>query len=232
MWKTDQLGLATWQHDAAIWHLDARGGPAGIGVIAADPAATDAFACPGRFFSLSPVDQDALPAAGEQFVRGDQLHVTYPQGDGIYELRVAYRPVQSNAHQLVLETTIAVQTDRLDTHPKVDIDVLCAEIDSLVPTDTSGDDEVEASGSAPISLGISKSHCVTVLLGPHDSPFTTNHSTDSLLRLRLFGDFLEKGVIRKARPWLVLTRGGASPPEAELEGLWKRLCESPLPLTA
>ena len=232
MWKTDQVGLAVWQSGGGHWYLDARGGRCGIGIVDADCSQAAPFDNPGRMFCFSPVDQDMLPAAGEQFVRGDQLHVTYPQGDGIYELRIAYRPIQSSDSRLVLETTIAVQTDRLDTHPKIDIDVLCRSIDSLVPSDLSGDDEVETTGSAPISVASSETHSVCVLLGPHDSPFTTNHSTDSLLRLRLFGDFLEKGVIRKARPWIAISRSGTPPTEAELEKWWRSLCESPLPLTA
>ena len=68
----------------------------------------------------------------------------------------------------------------------------------------------------------------------YDIPARTGRKieTDTLLRLRLFGDFLEKGVIRKARPWIVITRGETPPSESELESLWKSLCESPLPLTA
>jgi len=67
--------------------------------------------------------------------------------------------------------------------------------------------------------------------GPHDQPFTTNHSTDSLLRLRLFGEFLEKGVIRRGRPWLVIDVSGQVPAENRLVSLWQQLCGSPVPLT-
>ncbi len=181
--------------------------------------------------SFNPVDQDFLPSAGEQYVRGDCWHVNYPQGDSSYALRLALQPIETAKDWIVLEATISIQTDLLDTHPKLDVDVLCQSIDSLVPTDLSGDDEVESIGSAPISIAMDSGHHTSVLLGPHDSPFTTNHSTDALLRLRLFGDFLEKGVIRKARPWIIIDRSGSPPNEQRLEALWKQLCGSPLPLT-
>ena len=158
--------------------------------------------------------------------------MNYPQAAGsTYAERLAFMPIQTTKNLIVLEVTISIQTDLLDTHPKIDIDSCCRSIDSHVPTDESGDDEVEGAGSAPISVAASKGHSVSVLLGPHDSPFTTNHSTDSLLRLRLFGEFLEKGVIRKARPWIVVDRSGDPSSEQQLEKWWKQLCGSPLPLT-
>jgi hypothetical protein len=231
MWTTEQLGLAIWRDKGASWHFDARGGNCGIGVVSTAGDDPNAFEIPGRFVSLTPVDQDFLPTAGEQYIRGDSLHVNFPQAASSYALRLALRPIESAKEFIVLEVTVSIQTDLLDTHPKIDLDSLCNDIDSFVPTDESGDDDVEGTGSAPISMAISKNHSTSVLLGPHDSPFTTNHSTDSLLRLRLFGDFLEKGVIRKARPWIVIDRSGKVPSPAQLEIWWKQLCRSPLPLT-
>lgn len=232
MWTTDQLGLAVWRDGGSQWYFDARGGGHGIGVIAPSPDSEDAFAESRRYVSLSPVDQDVLPPAGEQYVRGNQWHVNYPQTpSSSYAMRLACNPIVSQEDLLVLEATISIQTDLLDSHPKIDVDAMCRSIDSLVPTDISGDDEVEGHGSAPISLAISPSHSVGVLLGPHDSPFTTNHSTDSLLRLRLFGEFLEKGVIRKAMPWIVIHRAAGTPSEGQLESWWRDLCSAPLPLT-
>ncbi len=231
MWTTDQLGLAVWRDGSSAWYVDARGGDFGVGVIDSGDDFASAWEVPGRLASLSPVDQDFLPVAGEQFVRGDQWHVNFPQGDSSYALRLALQPIETAGDLLVLEATISIQTDLLDTHPKIDLDVLCQSIHSFVPTDESGDDEVDDAGSAPISLATSARHSTSILLGPHDSPFTTNHSTDSLLRLRLFGDFLEKGVIRKARPWIVIDRSGKPPTEARLEAWWRQLCRSPLPLT-
>lgn len=231
MWQSNELGLAVWRADGAAWCLDARGGEHGVGVIRA--AGEDSleqvaktFLLTKRFFRLTPVGQDQLPAAGEQFIRGAEYHVDYPQGDGTYSLRIAFRPVSADANRLVLETRISIQTDLLDTHPKLDIDAWCQALRSLTP------DEGFESGSAPISLACGDEYTTAVLLGPHDRPFTTNHSTDSLVRLRLFGEFLEKGVIRKARPWIMIDRSGSEPSESDLQSCYQELCSSPLPLTA
>ncbi|TWU47317.1 hypothetical protein Poly51_51170 [Rubripirellula tenax] len=215
-WTTDGLGLAQLHCGGEPWKFDARGGSAGIQCGA---------------LSLASVDDDRLPAAGEQFVRGNQWHVNYPQGDESFALRLVLSPIASTSDRLVVEACISIQTDLLDTHPKIDVDVMCDDIDSFVPSDQWGDDEVRGSGVAPISLAKSKGHSIAVLLGTHDSPFTTNHSTDSLLRLRLFGDFLEKGVIRRALPWIVIDRSGTLPTESELTQLWQQLVASPIPLT-
>lgn len=227
MWTTDQLGRAAWENEGSSWYVDARGGEFGIGVV----SGSDGFEQSQQDFSLCPVDQDVLPNAGEQFVRGNEWHVNYPQANSSYALRLAFATIASSKDSWLLEVTISVQTDLLDLHPKVDLEVMCLDIDSFVPTNPHGDEEVIGSGSAPISLAKNAQSSTGVLLGPHDSPFTTNHSSDSLLRLRLFGDFLEKGVIRKARPWLAFNRQAEPTSEQELESYWRQLCDSPLPLT-
>lgn len=219
MWKSDELGLASWQTEHSTWSLDARGGSHGIAMVDGDRSRNRSA---DRLVAFAPVGQDVLPAVAEQYVRGDTLHLTYLQGEGAYELRLALRPIVSSDQRLVLEGTVAIQTDHLDSHPTVDVEVNC---DSFVG------DPIDGIGAPPISQGTSKDHSVAILLGPHDSPFTTDESSESALRLRLFGDFLEKGVIRKARPWIVVSRG-KGPKEEELQGWWKQLCESPLPLTA
>ena len=223
MRTSDQLGLAKWNAGDSAWLIDARGGKHGINVLRTDSTQ--------RYMSLSPVDQDFLPVAAEQYIRGDQLHINYPQDQGLCAIRLALQPIESSADQLVLEATISIQTDLLDSHPKLDIDVDCQSIDSIVPADESGDDQVLDVGSAPISVATGYGFCCAVLLGPHDRPFTTNHSNDMLLRLRLFGDFLEKGVIRRGRPWILIDRSGHPPSVQRLTALLGRLTESPVPLT-
>ena len=223
MWTTDKIGLATWTDSGSSWSVDARGGKHGIGI--------SAQGSDQRVVSFSPVDQELLPEAGEQFVRGEELHVNFPQGNSRYAVRLVLKPIETNAELLVLESMISIQTDSLDSHPKIDIDVECSSLESIVPSDLSGDDEVEGVGSAPISLAQGNGYCTSVLLGPHDRPFTTNHSNDMLLRLRLFGEFLEKGVIRHGRPWIVIDLSGTATSESRLESLLGQLCQSPVPLT-
>jgi hypothetical protein len=228
MWKTDpndsSLGLAVWQDDHGSWSIDARDS-SGIRAIQADLLATAQADGPVEWFRLKPVDQPALPPIAEQFVRGDELHLSFPQGDALYGLRLAIQPVRSINEYLVIETTISIQTSLLDTHPKLDIAVAGDQVRTMNP----GDLPTE-SGSPPVSIASTPAATVAVLLGPHDAPFTTNRSVSDGVHLRLFGDFLEKGVIRKARPWFVIDRGRKIS-DSTIRGIWERLSASPLPLT-
>lgn len=222
MWNFDasQTGIGTWDDGTNRLHLDAGGADLGIKLISD---------C-GSPICLCPVDADALPAACEQYVRGDRWHVNYPQGESSYALRLSLEPLQSCKDRLVMELCISIQTDLLDLYPKLDIETECLDIDSVVPGMSGDKDTVAGSGTAPVSIAKSKSGSASVLLGPHDHPFTTNHSTDTTLRLRLFGDFLEKGVIRRARPWIVF-ENSSNYDQSALEEAWHQLSASPLPLT-
>lgn len=223
MWSSDSLGRATWCDAGSSWPIDARGGAAGISLW--DHAEQSLVA------SLQPVDQPRLPGVAEQYVRGRVWHLNYPQGAGRYAMRLALRPIETTPQCLVLEIVVSIQTDLLDTHPMIDLDVTCESKETLFPSDPRGSLAETHGGAAPISIGIGRDVCCSVLLGPHDRPCTADHSTESRLRLRLFGEFLEKGVIRRGRPWLVIERGGAIPDRERLTTWFNQLSESPLPLT-
>lgn len=209
MWHLDKLGRGRWADQNGNWSFDLHGGATGLSI--------------GNRVNLRPVDNDTLPVAEEQYIRGDRWHVNFPQGDESFALRLGLEVVDSRPGCCVIECCIAIQTDRLDLHPRLDIVVDLADGSSINTLDPVAGEE----GSAAISLVTSPATPpVAVVLGEHDAPFTTDHSNNARLRLRLFGDFLEKGVIRKARPWLVFGDDSAQ----SLREVHRRLGESPLPL--
>lgn len=230
MWITNQLGVASWTDAGTEWELDARGGQA-ICLGWPNDAAV-------RF---KPVDDSTLPAADEQFVRGRCWNVNYPQADHRLALRIAFEPIETTADSILLETTISIQTDLLDSHPKIDIQSDAKSIKTLNvpgasqhPASQPGASQHPASqsGAAAVTIAKSDSTFVAIFLGTHDSPFTTELSTPESLQLRLFGEFLEKGVIRKARPWILISRAKQEPSESELQAIWQRLAGRPLPLAS
>ena len=83
-----------------------------------------------------------------------------------------------------------------------------------------------------MTIARSATSFVAIFLGNHDSPFTTDLTTPEVLQLRLFGEFLEKGVIRKARPWILISQAKQEPSDAELQAIWQRLASRPLPLAS
>jgi len=214
--------------DTATWSIDARGGRHGIRWFQGDLAEVTLPAGDSRcWLSLEPVGQDPLPMLEEHFVRGDELHLWYPQQQSRYALRLMLRPVSVAAETLVLEIVLAIETDLLDSHPMIDAVSVGSEVHSLMePRAASG-----SVGSPPITTSEKVTGRIAVLLGPHDSPFTSDLSGSDELRLRLFGEFLEKGVIRKARPWVVFRPSTEPWDETELRRLSQKLHESPLPLT-
>ena len=132
---------------------------------------------------------------------------------------------------MLLEAIISIQTDLLDSHPKIDI---LSESKSIKTLSIPGASQHQAirSGSAAVTIAKSDTTFVAIFLGTHDSPFTTDLATPESLHLRLFGEFLERGVIRKARPWILISRAKQEPADAELLAIWQRLANRPLPLAS
>lgn len=265
MWELESIGLAKWHSDGEMWTVRGSGGTAGIGIAIGD--ATEPL------LKLEPVDSDPLPDLAEQFVRGDELHLDYPQvggpqTDGIYGVKLVCRPVEFGTSRVVWELVIAVETSLLESHPTLDLTVpgvglrrrmlrsetamgaACGLVETPSPQQLESlPAAVGSRVAAPITQVNSGSNVVSVLLGSRDFPWTLDLSDDRHLRLRLFGEFLEKGVILKARAWIVVearsepTAAGpfvttdamvaTDPTVAEgLSETWRKLCQTPLPLTA
>ncbi len=226
MWHVDQSkpGIAVWRDRHGSWSIDAAGGVSGIRIVDGDLTADTVKSNASEWMRLDLVENTSLPELGEQFVRGSGLHLYYPQGQGIFGVRLVIEPVRSTPENLILELTVAIQTTLLDSHPKLDVIIDGGAVRSLTV-----DDLADAGGSPPICVSQGDA-TVAVLLGRHDAPFTSDLSTGDQIKLRLFGDFLEKGVIRKARPWLVIDRGGEIG-DPQLRRVWRELSQSPLPLT-
>lgn len=212
------MGIAAWQIDDSLWRIEARGGNEGVRLLAGEHAIV-----------LAASDDRPLPQLDEQFIRGEELHLSFPQIDGRDEFgfRLVVRPVKcdqtaTSPTRGLFEFLVSVQTSLLDSHPTIDL--IAPAADGL------RERSVGALSSALHFAGQSELGAV-VLLGPHDAPFTSVVSATQELRLRLFGEFLEKGVIRRARPWVILDRSGAAIDESWAAECWQQLAASPLPLT-
>ncbi len=231
MWLTapNRIGIAAWQCEHSLWNVRAASGHHALQIsLAGDPDD-----CAGSLLIASS-DGKPLPTLDEQYVRGDELHLSFPQ-DAVHPdpnqsfdfgFRVVLRPVavsclQPSPETVVFEALVSIQTTLLDLHPTLD---LIASSDADVrPQSAHGIANAIHSGTIGDSSW-------SVILGPHDAPFTTDVDDSENARFRLFGEFLEKGVIRRARPWLVLHRGSQPLPTETLSAILSELAESPLPL--
>ncbi len=124
--------------------------------------------------------------------------------------------------RFALQMVVSVHTDRLDTHPELDAISTCAHPEiELVPCD---------SGSA-IRTPLNTDLHLVEFATREDSP-TYELVGDGRQRIvrRLFGHFLEKGVIRRARLFAAVVPAESTP--AEVEELCHRFATSEWPLTA
>lgn len=206
---------------------------------------------PRRLMSFSRVNHDArFSALGlepqpthefqpeEIYVRDHDLIVRYSQSEGdLCALQLDWRLKPSNQpFFLDLEIWISIQTRLLDTHPTVAFHALGpAAWNHLTHSELSGQwssDSQALVGGVAVWRSDSDDACLVWMVDPGDqSEFTWEpNSTARDLRAILFGRFLEKGVIRRAR-----CRALIGSPELNLDDLkyaYKDLSTSCLPLTA
>lgn len=179
-------------------------------------------ACPDAVRILPVAPEERLPRPADDFLRDSEWHISCPQGDasdsvGTFGVHLVASHVATQVGALVMELIVSIQTTLLDSEPTLDLKL-------------QSDTAVSSSADNAIHTAEVGSQRWSILLGPHDAPFTTNQSTSHELDLRLFGEFMEKGVIRKGRPWIVVE--STSTAAADLGKILQQLTDSPLPLTA
>lgn len=175
---------------------------------------------------VQPIDGEPFPMIGEQFVCDDQFHAQFPQGDAAYAVRFACDRIESDAPVQVFELRLSIQTVRMEGEPALDL-----VIDDAKPATD------QAAGESGPSVTYSDLPGVAWVLENDGHQLAMLLCTEDLAAVetlapnqeRCFGQFLEKGVIRRIRPWLVYAPPGVSLPLADLR---QSLEDSPIPLSA
>lgn len=181
----------------------------------------------------------------EAYVRGNDLIVRYRQSaDDVFAFQLNYRLLIDSSDILGIELWISIQTDHLDTTPWLELssELAGANWQSLrhdeLMTSKSGLPEPESiqPGEAQVAAlaacpSNAPSTCVW-LIEPRDQVQfqLTSDLNASEQHAKLFGAFMEKGVIRRARLRLMLI-GNAFNPQ-QVKELYQDFANSPLPLTA
>lgn len=186
------------------------------------------------------LDGGVLPPLKDSFLRGSDLHLHLPQDDlpaqagsfvaasaqagatqaGMTQagLEAVLSVLRSDADVLVLEATLGLQTQWLDVHPAVRVTLPYG--GNAVMIERGSSLVVQRHDSAA-----SQAASLVVLIDERDRWSVAPSATAGV---RFFGDFMEKGVIRKVQPWLVWSRRSVD--EAFLEALLDSLGSRPLPL--
>ena len=231
MWKLEEMGIVRWSDGDSSCRFDMRGGTESFSI---SPFVEMESSSRDSCLLVSAIEGQCLPKASEQYVCRNRYTINYPQENGLYAIRFSIEPISSTKDRLILEFTISIQTDLLDTHPMLDLHGLGRNAKSLTCSQDQENWRADlgdlTSKTDPINtVEVDGSRCA-VLLDRHDAPTTKNLGNQGELRLRLFGDFLEKGVIRTARPWVVFDRSGDQLDEKTLDSLYQDQEKRPLPL--
>jgi len=167
----------------------------------------------------------------EAYVRENDLIVRYEQsGDDLFTFQLNWRVLPTDVlSALAIELWISVQTTLLDTHPKIDVRSRAA--GAMWHDLTLNDLSIEKSDTT--AIGLFKKAGVTSMLmihpsDAHQSKRVRDRSED--FTVRMFGEFMEKGVIRRARLCFFSVPGELS--RHTMINQYRAFIDSPLPLTA
>ena len=218
MWLTtpNRIGIASWQTEDSVWRLNAQGSE-GVTIPLKD-----------SFVGLRGSNAQPLAGLFEQFVREDELHFDFPQPENSdFGYRLVVKPVAVPAWpcsqtRVAFQWLVSVQTRLLDSHPTIDLMTsLDGKPRSIVLPETGSSAYIVESDRLSIAF----------VLGSSDAPFTEMIFDGNSTRLRLFGQFLEKGVIRRARPWVLIDRSGDRISDETVRDAAETLAGRPLPLS-
>lgn len=256
-WIIDDSGRARYSDERSPWQIGCEPArpEAGLWIdLRPDPAVTDAAAPSVR---LLPPPGAEFPPLAEVYSRGSDLIANLPQtADSEFGLNLCHRVVRATPELVVCETIVAIQTDLLDSHPTLDLvcDAVGRPLENIASLGVGDEDDAlinadngkRATASPPAATRLDESPrtgvCV-ILLPPSDRAVAEDRSQLPVPQLpgsqftspappicyRLLAEFLEKGVIRKARYWTC--RWAAEPSEAAVAELYRELLHIPLPLT-
>ncbi len=215
MWDILNHGRASFR--VSGWHFQVSRSADGIEVAVSQDDSTVSR-------SIVSLAGEPLPELQDSFIRGDELHWSMPPtsvDDAGVDL--VFLIVKANRDQLVVESTIAIETLSLDSFPQVDIAPsgdgslfnqrqLTADIYSWQRNGANDDQP-----AIDVSIFVDERDQASV-----DPAKITGRS------IPFFADFMEKGVIRKVQPWWVFSCDGLS--GSQQGQLAVELSARPLPL--
>lgn len=194
--------------------------------------------------AVQPLPEHSL-VPEEVYVRQQDLIARFGQGpNDLYSLQVDYRLLDAPAgFDLALEVWLTVQTTLLDGAPKLLLtsngqgewsswnhSQLSVGADASQSAD-SGWSATHHAARAAMLLGGPSCSCL-LLIEPRDQSQLTwkSESAQSMQQAEIFGTFLEKGVIRRARLQLLATRRSIQQDDVKIA--YDFLRKRDLPLTA
>lgn len=183
-----------------------------------------------------------LPACGDCFIRGEELHLSFPVADddrvGLHLVLLA---IEAGPQQLVIESVLGVHTELLESFPELHLSAPDAagtsgsppadgETATVIWQPAASAKQAAAAADSPPHSGGTQPLATTVLCDLRDRSSLAADWTAAEPAVRFWGDFLEKGVIRKVQPWWVWS---TQPPSSQaIQQIAEQLADRPLPLVS
>jgi hypothetical protein len=154
-----------------------------------------------------------LPPCSECYIRGDALHISFPidQSNPI-GLELVMMAIEADQQMLVVESVVGLHTSLLDSHPNLQFEVGAGH--PGFPTwgrvgweKLSDQDDWVWMRAAVRQAAEGPSVSTALLCDDRDLSSLATGDAKENTGVRFFGDFLEKGVIRKVQPWWVWSNG-------------------------
>jgi hypothetical protein len=154
-----------------------------------------------------------VPSCAECFVRGDAFHMIFPISD--YHpigMELVMMAIEADQGMMIVESVIGLNTSLLDTNPSVDLELGAGHPGFPVWGRVGWEKLAEQADwvwmqSVQKSDSEGPSISTGLLCDGRDLCSLAKSDQDIETRVRFFGDFLEKGVIRKVQPWWVWSSG-------------------------
>lgn len=189
----------------------------------------------------------ALPPFDDAYVRVSDLIASYSQTDQTrFSMQLDCRQIACSEELLCLEFWVSVQTFLLDSYPKIawrlvppsPQQLVCSEsvvgADAAITLDSPTPNPTKGSAIAAVYDDYRDDQRVDWCLLIHqldqrEAVLSSWDTSVNEFELSLFGQFMEKGVIRRARMQWIASRDGLSREEMQMH--YQSFCKSPLPLT-
>lgn len=229
MWEISGEGSAEFRANG--WKLVVTSGEPQIGGIRLLSCREDLVGASARII----IPGTDLARCNECYIRGDALHLSFPVTEKCpLGLELVMMAIEADQQMMVVESVIGIHTRLLDSYPQLQLEVGAGHPGFPVwgrvgweQTHSDGDSVwMRASGRNAIEgPGVSTS----LLCERRDLHSLSSPAPDPTVAVHFFGDFLEKGVIRKVQPWWVWSNGLLNPRKAGQIG--KQLAARPLALS-
>ncbi|MCC6508785.1 MAG: hypothetical protein IT423_06740 [Pirellulaceae bacterium] len=197
----------------------------------------------GHLLKVNPIPGHACQI-DDWFARGSDLMVRYGQSNADqFAFQLDYRAVpsaDSSTGQFLspgkqscgLDIWLSVQTQLLDSYPTLE---LSNQVSDSQWKAFDGDGLAIDGDASLVHNAVGMLTCqsqrgsIAILIHPSDQPQTELLTGEGITRLRLFGNFMEKGVIRRARVRCLVCREQLD--ARTIQQVYEDFADSPLPLT-